>query len=39
MLLPLVSRRQRLRRQWQFMVDRGYEDGMREMLGREPRWP
>jgi glucosyl-dolichyl phosphate glucuronosyltransferase len=39
MLLPLVSPRQRLRRQWQFMVDRGYEDGMREMLGREPRWP
>lgn len=38
-LLPLVSPRQRLRRQWQFMVDRGYEDGMREMRGREPRWP
>jgi glycosyltransferase involved in cell wall biosynthesis len=37
-LLPLLSKDTRLRRQWQFKVDQGYEDGLRDELGRQPRW-
>lgn len=38
-LLPVLPRSNRWRRQWQYMVDRGYEDGERENGGRTPRWP
>jgi cellulose synthase/poly-beta-1,6-N-acetylglucosamine synthase-like glycosyltransferase len=37
-LLPFLDRPHRWRRQWQFMVDRGYEDGTRDLDGRKPRW-
>ncbi len=36
--LPLLSPDDRWRRQWQFSVDQGYEDGLRNELGRQPRW-
>ena len=38
LLLPILPKQERWRRQWQFMVDRGYEDGTRDKLGRRPRW-
>lgn len=38
MLLPLIPKKDSRRRQWQFMVDRGYEDGTRENRGQKPRW-
>ncbi len=38
LFLPLLSRDERWRRQWQFKVDQGYEDGVRDELGRQPRW-
>lgn len=37
-MLPFVSRPNRWRRQWQFMVDRGYEDGTRDQHNQKPRW-
>lgn len=37
-MLPVLSQRNRWRRQWQCMVDRGYEDGTREDEGKMPRW-
>ncbi len=37
-LLPLLSQDERWQRQWQYKVDQGYEDGLRDELGRAPRW-
>ncbi len=38
LLLPILGRDERWRRQWLFMVDRGYEDGTRDDRGLKPRW-
>ena len=38
LVLPFLPRDDRWRRQWQLMVDRGYEDGTRDERGQRPRW-
>lgn len=37
-MLPLLSRQESWRRQWECMVYRGYEDGTRDLNGQKPRW-
>jgi glycosyltransferase involved in cell wall biosynthesis len=37
-VLPLIPKANRWQRQWQYMVDKGYEDGVRENRGLQPRW-
>jgi glycosyltransferase involved in cell wall biosynthesis len=37
-LLQILPKEAWWRRQWQWMVDRGYEDGARENRGQQPRW-
>lgn len=37
-LLPALPRDNRWRRQWQCMVDRGYEDGTRHIRNQKLRW-
>lgn len=36
--LPFLGREERWRRQWQCMVDRGFEDGTRDESGQKARW-
>jgi glycosyltransferase involved in cell wall biosynthesis len=37
-LMPFYSHREAWARQWEWAVDQGYEDGMREREGAAPRW-
>ncbi|HEY4077856.1 MAG TPA: glycosyltransferase [Rhizomicrobium sp.] len=37
-LMPLYSHHEAWARQWEWAVDQGYEDGMREARGLAPRW-
>jgi len=37
-MLPFLAAQERWGRQWRCMVDRGYEDGTRDLGGKKPRW-
>jgi glycosyltransferase involved in cell wall biosynthesis len=37
-VLPFLDREHRWHREWQFMVDRGFEDGIRDNRGQAARW-
>jgi glycosyltransferase involved in cell wall biosynthesis len=37
-MLPFLAPEERWSRQWRCMVDRGYEDGTRDLCGKKPRW-
>lgn len=38
LLMPFYSRGEAWARQWEWAIDQGYEDGLREMNKRAPRW-